>query len=51
MSVHAFADPGAFPYTMQIFIEEKPASHNFREETEEMTGAEVFAAFAPGGGT
>ncbi|NWK97248.1 aldehyde-activating protein [Sphingobium lactosutens] len=48
VSVQAFADPGAFPFTTQIFIEEKPASYNFREETEVMTGAEVFAAFAPG---
>ncbi|HUD95413.1 GFA family protein [Sphingobium sp.] len=51
VSVQAFADPGAFPFTTQIFIEEKPASYNFREETQVMTGAEVFAAFAPGGDT
>jgi hypothetical protein len=49
VSVQAFADPGAFPFATQIFIEEKPASYNFREETQVMTGAEVFAAFAPGG--
>lgn len=47
VSVQAFADPGAFPFTTQIFIEEKPASYHFREDTKLMTGAEVFAAFAP----
>lgn len=49
VSVQAFADPGAFPFASQIFIEEKPNSYHFREKTQVMTGAEVFAAFAPGG--
>lgn len=48
VSIQAFADPGAFPFATQIFIEEKPASYHFRESTRDMTGAQVFAAFAPG---
>lgn len=47
VSVQAFADPGAFPFTSQIFIEDKPDSYHFREATRVMTGAQVFAAFAP----
>ncbi len=46
-SVQAFDDPGAFPFTSQIFIDEKPASYHFREATTEMTGAQVRAAFPP----
>jgi len=48
VSIQAFADPGAFPFVTQIFIEEKPASYHFSEATRDMTGAQVFAAFAPG---
>ena len=29
----------------QIFIEEKPDYYNFKEETKNMTGAEIFAQF------
>jgi hypothetical protein len=31
----------------QIFIDEKPAYYSFANETKNMTGAEVFAQFAP----
>jgi hypothetical protein len=31
----------------QIFIEEKPKHYDFSNKTKNMTGAEVFAAFAP----
>ncbi|MCB0355682.1 MAG: GFA family protein [Bdellovibrionales bacterium] len=31
----------------QIFIDEKPSYYSFSNETKNMTGAEVFAAFAP----
>lgn len=33
--------------TSQIFIDEKPAYYTFANETKTMTGAEVFAMFAP----
>ncbi len=33
--------------TSQIFIDEKPAYYDFANKTHNMTGAEVFAAFAP----
>ena len=31
----------------QIFIDEKPTYYDFSNQTQNMTGAEVFAAFAP----
>ena len=31
----------------QIFIDEKPKYYDFSNQTKDMTGAEVFAAFAP----
>ncbi len=31
----------------QIFVEEKPSYYDFSNETKKMTGAEVFAAYAP----
>ncbi|MFC4256895.1 GFA family protein [Altererythrobacter xixiisoli] len=46
VSVQALENGCAFPLTTQIFIDEKPAGYNFREKTADMTGAEVFAAFA-----
>jgi len=50
VSVQSFDQPGDFALTSQIFIDEKPESYNFREQTQDMTGAQVMAAFAPGGG-
>lgn len=40
--------PAAFDH--QIFIEEKPSFYSFANETKNMTGAEVFAQFAPPSG-
>lgn len=37
-------------FEQQIFIEEKPAFYKFANETKNMTGAEVFAQFAPSSG-
>ena len=46
VSAPAFEDPERFAFTSQIFIDEKPANYAFANETETMTGAEVFALFA-----
>ncbi len=34
-----------FKFTHQIFVDEKPGFYDFSNETENMTGAEVFAHF------
>jgi hypothetical protein len=34
-------------FDRQIFIDEKPEYYSFANETKNMTGAEVFAQFAP----
>lgn len=47
VSVQAFADPGQFPVRTEIFIDSKPDSYALAGETTKMTGAEVFAMFAP----
>jgi hypothetical protein len=47
VSVEAFDDRADFVFTSQIFIDEKPAYYTFADKTTNMTGAEVFAAFAP----
>ena len=47
VSAEAFDDREGFAFTSQIFIEEKPAYYDFANKTHNMTGAEVFAAFAP----
>jgi hypothetical protein len=49
VSVEAFDDRDGFALTSQIFIDEKPAYYDFANKTHNMTGAQVFAAFAPGG--
>ncbi|MCP3888396.1 MAG: GFA family protein [Desulfobulbaceae bacterium] len=47
MSVGLFGDEEQFFLDHQIFIDEKPHFYSFAEETLNMTGAEVFAKYAP----
>ena len=42
-----FDDDKAFVFDNQVFIDEKPSYYCFANETENMTGAEVFAKYAP----
>ncbi len=44
------ADQGAITFDHQVFVDEKPAYYDFSNETENMTGAEVFAKFGPSSG-
>ncbi len=46
MPVGIFDDVEQFIFDHQIFIEEKPEYYCFANETQNMTGAEVFAMFA-----
>jgi hypothetical protein len=47
VSAEAFDDRKDFAFASQIFIDEKPPYYEFANKTHNMTGAEVFAAFAP----
>ena len=47
VSAEAFDDRDGYRLHQQIFIDEKPAYYDFANKTHNMTGAEVFAAFAP----
>jgi hypothetical protein len=49
VSAEAFDDVKGLTFTSQIFIDEKPSYYEFANKTHNMTGAEVFAQFAPGG--
>ncbi len=40
-------DPGGLALTSQIFIDDKPGFYGFVNDTKKMTGAEVFAMYAP----
>ena len=40
-------DPAGFVMTDQVFIDDKPAFYDFANDTKTMTGAEVFAMYAP----
>lgn len=42
-----FNETGKFPLGTQVFIDEKPSNYDFAQQTNTMTGAEVFALFAP----
>jgi len=42
-----FQDGPEFRFHEQIFIDQKPASYEFANETAKLTGAEVFAKFTP----
>ena len=46
-SAEAFDDRSGMSFTTQVFIDEKPPYYDFANKTDVMTGAEVFAAFAP----
>ena len=46
MSPELFDDNTKFHFSHQIFIEEKPEYYAFANETENMTGEEVFAQFS-----
>ena len=45
VSVDAFDESDAFAFTSEVFIDDKPASYDFANDTKKMTGAEVFAEF------
>jgi len=42
-----FQDSIDFNLETEIFIDEKPAYYSFSNDTKKMTGAEVFAMYAP----
>jgi hypothetical protein len=46
-SAEAFDDRSGMSLASQIFIDEKPSYYDFANKTDLVTGAEVFAAFAP----
>lgn len=47
VSIQSFAAPEAFTLDHEIFVDEKPQGYAFAGETKKLTGAEVFATFAP----
>lgn len=47
MAVGLFEDDKNFVFEHQVFIDEKPAFYSFANETKNMTGAELFALYAP----
>lgn len=47
MAAGLFDDDSKIVFDHQVFIEEKPAYYDFANETKNMTGAELFAQFAP----
>ncbi len=47
MPVGLFDDNKIFVFDHQVFIDEKPSFYSFANETSEMTGAEMFAMYAP----
>ncbi len=48
LSVGLFQNGREFQFMAQIFIDRKPASYAFANETSNLTEAEVFAKYAPG---
>jgi len=43
----ALDDQSGLTFTDQVFIDEKPEFYSFANETKNMTGAELFALYAP----
>ncbi|MBE7186270.1 MAG: GFA family protein [Methylobacterium mesophilicum] len=44
VALQAFDDPSRFRFTSEIFVDEKPATYAFANETKKMTGSEFVAA-------
>jgi len=47
LSIGIFQDGPEFVFREQIFIDRKPRTYSFANDTENLTEAEVFAKFAP----
>jgi len=47
MSAGMLDDPSGLDFTLQVFIDSKPAFYEFANETATMTGAEIAAAYTP----
>lgn len=47
MPVGLFDEQERFVFDEQVFVDEKPSFYCFANETRELTGAEVFAKYAP----
>ena len=47
VAAEAFDDRAGLAMTGQIFVDEKPSYYDFANKTQMLTGAQVFAAFAP----
>lgn len=45
--VGVFVESDDFEFDHQIFVDEKPDFYDFSNNTKNMTGAEVFAQYAP----
>lgn len=46
VSAQAFDDPSRFRFVNEIFVDEQPSNYAFSNETQRMTGPEVFALYA-----
>lgn len=47
MAVGLFDDAEHLVFKSQVFIDEKPPFYGFANETEDLTGAEIFAMYGP----
>ncbi len=47
MGLGTLDDPGDMALTSELFIEIKPKGYSFAEKTEQITGEQLFAMFAP----
>ncbi len=42
LSAGLFSESGSWPFTLQVFVDEKPENYAFSTQTREMTGEDVF---------
>jgi hypothetical protein len=47
MPVGLFDDDSGFVFKRQVFVDEKPDYYQYANKTEDLTGEELFAQFAP----
>jgi hypothetical protein len=47
MAAGLFGDVEGYVFDHQVFIDERPGFYEFANKTKDMTGAELFALYAP----
>lgn len=49
VNAQLFGESAGFPFSLEMFIDEKPDNYSFSQQTKTLTGQEIFAMFSEAG--